>query len=127
VSSTEFGRAVAVDEFIVVGEYDSVIVFGNSSMMEATATTATTGSTVASGTTSTVGTTISTGDVILYTSGTGSITNHTITASSSADGNTYSQPNTTNSLTSDSVSTNWEEFIICYYFTNTFFKLLNHL
>jgi hypothetical protein len=124
---SQFGIAVAIDEFIVVGEDDSATVFGKNNTMDITtgttattattatiATTATTGSTGTSATTSTVdttgtrGTTVSTGDVMLYTSGT--ITDHTTTTfSSTADGSTCSQTNTTNSLTLDSVNSNREK------------------
>jgi hypothetical protein len=126
-SSARLGLAVAIDEFIVVGEDDSATVFGKNNTMDITtgttattattatiATTATTGSTGTSATTSTVdttgtrGTTVSTGDVMLYTSGT--ITDHTTTTfSSTADGSTCSQTNTTNSLTLDSVNSNREK------------------
>jgi cyanophycinase-like exopeptidase len=95
-SSARLGLAVAIDEFIVVGEDGSVTVFGNNSMMEVTTSTAATTATTS---------TVSTGDVILYTSG--SITDYT--SSSTVDESLYSQTDVTNSLTSDSANSNREE------------------
>jgi hypothetical protein len=119
-SVTVFGMEVTTDTTgttgntaIAVTGTTAIAITGTTAIAATTGTTDDNTGTIV--TTETIGTvvptgtsgTVSTGDAILYTSGGGSITDYA--SSSTADGSTYSQTNTTNSFSSDSVDSTQAE------------------